>query len=201
VDAAAAAGWTPLALAGCFFDGGATIVQLRAKHLASGPLLELADAVTLLGRSYDAHVIVNDRVDVAVLARAAGAHVGQDDLPPAAARAQLGAGATLGVSTHDERQFARAVGEPVSYVAVGPIFGTRTKDTGYTPVGLEFVRAARGLAPAVPIVAIGGITLDTAPAVLDAGATSVAVIGDLLATGDPRARVESYVKKLARHRV
>jgi thiamine-phosphate pyrophosphorylase len=201
VEAAAAAGWEPLALAGRFFDGGATLVQLRAKRLASGPLLELADALAALGRSYDAQVIVNDRVDVAVLARAAGAHVGQDDLAAADARAQLGAAAILGVSTHDERQFARALEEPATYIAVGPIFGTRTKDTGYTPVGLELVRAARHLGPSVPIVAIGGITLDTAPAVLDAGATAVAVIGDLLATGDPRARVEQYVRKLATHRV
>jgi thiamine-phosphate pyrophosphorylase len=197
VDAAAAAGWAPLALAGRFFDGGATVVQLRAKQLASGPLLELAEALAALGRSHDAHVIVNDRVDVAVLARAAGAHVGQDDLPPVDARAQLGAAAILGVSTHDERQFARALEAPATYIAVGPIFGTRTKDTGYAPVGVDLVRAARRLGPGVPIVAIGGITLDTAPAVLDAGATAVAVIGDLLATGDPRARVEQYLRNLA----
>jgi thiamine-phosphate pyrophosphorylase len=198
---AAAAGWAPLALAARLFDGGATVIQLRAKHLPSGPLLELAGALVTLARRYDAHVIVNDRVDVAVLAGAAGAHVGQDDLAPADARGQLGPGAILGVSTHDERQFARALQEPVTYIAVGPIFGTRTKDTGYTPLGLEFVRAARTLGPAIPIVAIGGITLDTAPAVLDAGATAVAVIGDLLATGDPRARVEQYVQELARLRL
>jgi thiamine-phosphate pyrophosphorylase len=197
VDAAAAAGWAPLALAGCFFDGGATTVQLRAKQLASGPFLELADALVLHGRPYGAQIIVNDRVDVAVLSRAAGVHVGQDDLPPADARAQVGPAAVLGVSTHDERQFTRALHERATYVAVGPVFGTRTKDTGYAPVGLDLVRAARRLAPACPIVAIGGITLETAPAVIEAGATAVAVIGDLLATGDPRARVSEYVKKLA----
>jgi thiamine-phosphate pyrophosphorylase len=172
-------------------------VQLRAKQLASGPLLELADALVSLARPYEAHVIVNDRVDVAVLARAAGAHVGQDDLPPAAARAQLGPEAILGVSTHDEQQFTLALEAPVAYIAVGPIFGTRTKETGYAPVGLELVRAARRLGPSVPLVAIGGITLDTAPAVLGAGATAVAVIGDLLSTGDPRARVGQYLQNLA----
>jgi thiamine-phosphate pyrophosphorylase len=81
------------------------------------------------------------------------------------------------------------------------VFGTRTKDTGYAAVGLELVRAARALGPAIPIVAIGGITIETAPAVLEAGATTVAVIGDLLATGDPRARVDQYVKKLGSYRV
>ena len=197
MDAAAAAAWAPLVLAAQFFDGGATVVQLRAKQLASGPLLALAESLVALARPYGAQVIVNDRVDVAVVSGAAGAHVGQDDLAPADARAQLGPGAILGVSTHDEEQLARALQAPVTYMAVGPIFGTRTKDTGYAPVGLDLVRAARRLAPASPLVAIGGITLDTAPTVLDAGATAVAVIGDLLATGDPRARVAEYLRKLA----
>jgi len=201
VDAAAAAGWAPLDLAARFFEGGATLVQLRAKRLASGPLLDLSLALVALGRPYGAEVVVNDRVDVAVLSRAAGAHVGQDDLAPADARAQLGPDAILGVSTHDSSQFARAMQEPASYIAVGPVFGTRTKDTGYAPVGLELVRAARRLGPAVPIVAIGGITLETAPSVLDAGATAVAVIGDLLAGGDPAARTRAYLQALARDRL
>ena len=201
MDAAAAAGWAPLDLAARFFEGGASLVQLRAKHLASGPLLELSEALVALGRSYGAEVVVNDRVDVAVLSRAAGAHVGQDDLAPSDARAQLGPDAILGVSTHDSSQFARAMQEPASYVAIGPVFGTRTKDTGYAPVGLELVRAARRLGPAVPIVAIGGITLETAPSVIDAGATAVAVIGDLLGSGDPAARTRAYLQTLARDRL
>jgi thiamine-phosphate pyrophosphorylase len=201
VDAAAAAGWAPVALAARFFDGGATLVQLRAKHLASGPLLELSEALVALGRPYGAQVIVNDRVDVAVLSKAAGAHVGQDDLAPSDARAQLGPGAIVGVSTHDAAQFARAMQAPVTYIAVGPIYGTRTKDTGYAAVGLDLVRAARRLAPAVPIVAIGGITLQTAPSVLDAGATAVAVIGDLLGSGDPASRTRAYLQALARDRL
>jgi thiamine-phosphate pyrophosphorylase len=201
VDAAAAAGWAPLALAGRFFDGGATMVQLRAKHLASGPLLELSEALVALGRPYGATVIVNDRVDVAVLSRAAGAHVGQDDLAPADARAQLGRDAILGVSTHDAAQFARALSQPATYVAVGPVFATQTKDTGYAAVGLDLVRAARRLAPSVPIIAIGGITLETAPSVLDAGATAVAVIGDLLAAGDPAARTRAYLRTLGENRL
>jgi len=201
VDAAAAAGWAPLDLAARFFEGGATLVQLRAKRLASGPLLDLSLALVALGRPYGAEVVVNDRVDVAVLSRAAGAHVGQDDLAPADARAQLGPDAILGVSTHDSSQFARAMQEPASYIAVGPVFGTRTKDTGYAPVGLELVRAARRLGPAVPIVAIGGITLETAPSVLAAGATAVAVIGDLLGSGDPASRTRAYLQSLARDRL
>ena len=167
-------------------------MQLRAKQLASGPLLDLCDAVVALGRPYGARVIVNDRVDLAVLSGAAGAHVGQDDLAAADARAQLGPAAILGCSTHDAAQIARAAAQPISYIAVGPIFGTRTKATGYEPVGLDLVRTARRLAPGMPIVAIGGITLATAASVLDAGATAVAVIGDLVAGGDPAAQVASY---------
>ena len=107
----------------------------------------------------------------------------------------------IGYSTHSAEQIAGAVSQPVSYVAVGPVFGTRTKDTGYHAVGLELVAAAARAAGARPVVAIGGITLDTAPAVLRAGATAVAVIGDLLSTGDPAGRARDYLRTLLQHRV
>jgi len=181
-----------MALLEAFLAGGATVIQLRAKQLPSGPFLELCDAAVGLGAGRGARVIVNDRVDLAVLSRAAGAHVGQDDVQPGDARLQLGPAAILGRSTHDETQIAGAALEPVTYIAVGPIFGSNTKATGYQPVGLELVRAARRLAPAFPIVAIGGITLDNARAVIDAGATAVAVISDLVTAGDPAARIASY---------
>ena len=151
--------------------------------------------------AYDAAVIVNDRADLARLSGAAGVHVGQDDLPPAAVRAVVGADAIVGYSTHDITQIEAAAREPVTYVAIGPVFGTRTKNTGYEAVGLEMVRTAHRLAQGRPVVAIGGITLETAASVLDAGATSVAVISDLLAGGDPRARVAAYVQRLAQNRV
>lgn len=143
-------------------------------------------------------MIVNDRADLAAISRAAGVHIGQDDLSPAAARALVGADAIVGFSTHTLEQIAAAVGEPVSYIAVGPVFGTRSKDTGYEAVGLDRVTAAARLAGDIPVVAIGGITLDTASAVLAAGAASVAVIGDLLAGNDPAARVAAYRRTLER---
>lgn len=189
---ATAAGWRPLDLARAFLDGGATIIQLRAKTLESGPFLGLCDALVAAATPAGARVIVNDRADLAQLSGAAGVHVGQDDLPPAAARALLGPTAIVGCSTHSVAQIAQALREPVSYIAVGPVFGTRTKDTGYEAVGLDLVRAARAAAGDTPVVAIGGITIDTAASVLAAGATSVAVISDLLAGGDPAARVASY---------
>jgi len=201
VDVSERAGWTPLDLARAFLDGGARLIQIRAKHLSSGAFLSLADDIVRLARDCDARIVVNDRVDVARMSDAAGVHVGQDDMPPAEARALLGPDAMIGFSTHSPAQLAAAVREPVTYVAVGPVFGTQTKETGYTPVGLELVRHAVEQSAGLPVVAIGGITLDRAASVLAAGATNVAVISDLLTGGDPAARVRAYVKDLAQHRV
>jgi thiamine-phosphate pyrophosphorylase len=156
-------------------------------------------AVVARAAASNAIVIVNDRSDIARLAGAAGVHVGQDDLLPADARTILGPSAIVGLSTHTRAQIAAAVVEPVSYVAVGPVFGTATKDTGYTAVGIELVRRAAdaALQHGLPVVAIGGITLARARSAIDAGAASVAVISDLLATGDPAARVRAYLEALA----
>jgi len=103
----------------------------------------------------------------------------------------------IGVSTHDEAQVREALLQPVSYLATGPVFDTRTKDTGYVAVGLDAVRRTAAAAGGRPVVAIGGITLATAPAVLAAGASAVAVIADLLATGNPSTRVRDYLAVLA----
>jgi thiamine-phosphate pyrophosphorylase len=194
VDVCRSAGWAPLDLARALLDGGARLIQLRAKTMDSGPFLELADAAVRLATEAGGRIIVNDRVDIARLSNAAGVHVGQEDLPPVAAREQLGPDAIVGYSTHSVPQIEEALRQPLSYLAVGPIFGTRTKDTGYSAVGLELVAAAVRLAGGLPVVAIGGITLDNARSVLDAGAASVAVISDLLATGDPADRTRSYLQ-------
>ena len=169
---------------------------MRAKQLASASFLDLCDAAVARASSYGALVIVNDRVDLARMSGASGVHVGQEDLAPAAARELLGQAAVIGLSTHAVSQVEAALIEPISYVAVGPVFGTRTKETGYAAVGLDFVRAGARLAGTLPVVAIGGITLDNAASAIDAGAASVAVITDLLATGDPKARVAAYLQRL-----
>lgn len=205
-DAAARAGWTLTDLADACLTGGARWLQLRAKAIPGGELLELAERIQALARAKGGLLIVNDRADVARLSGAGGVHVGQDDLPPVAARAIIGAGSVLGFSTHTEAQIDAAMILPVNYIAIGPVFGTTTKHTGYTAVGLDRVRyAAEAVArgslrdgdPTRGVVAIGGITLDTAPAILAAGATAVAVITDLLVTGDPESRVRAYVERLA----
>jgi thiamine-phosphate pyrophosphorylase len=153
--------------------------------------------VVRLAQPYDAAVIVNDRVDLAMMARAAGVHVGQDDLPVATARALLGPEAIVGCSTHTVDQIEGALATAATYIAIGPVFGTTSKETGYEAIGLDLVRQAAARAGERPVVAIGGITLDTAPAVIAAGASCVAVISDLLAGGDPAVRVRRYCELLA----
>jgi thiamine-phosphate pyrophosphorylase len=195
VHIASKAGWKPLDLGRAFLDGGARVLQLRAKDLPSGAFLELADALVTLTGDYEAIVIVNDRVDVARLSGADGVHVGQEDLPPGAAREQLGPEAVVGFSTHTVAQIEAALREPVSYIAVGPVFGTSTKETGYSAVGLDLVAAATRMNGLRPVVAIGGVTLANARSAIDAGASSVAVISDLL-VGDPAERVKAFLRTL-----
>ena len=197
VDLAAQRQVPVIDLARSYFDGGARIVQLRAKVLASAPFLDQAERLVGLAEPYDARVIVNDRADIALLAKAAGAHVGQEDLPPAAVRRLLGPEAVIGYSTHTVAQIEAAVREPVTYIAIGPVFGTATKATGYQPVGLGLVAEAARIARGLPVVAIGGITLDTAPQVIAAGASGVAIISDLLVGDDPAARVAAYCRVLS----
>jgi thiamine-phosphate diphosphorylase len=171
---------------------------LRGKTMSSARLLEEASAIAALAREAGAVFIVNDRADIAQLSGAGGVHVGQDDLAPAAVRRIVGDRAIVGLSTHTVEQMDAALRAPIDYVAIGPVFGTSTKDTGYGAIGLPLVRdaAARAKAAGLPLVAIGGITLDRAAEVIDAGAASVAVIGDLVATGDPAARVRAYLGRL-----
>ena len=187
------AGWQPVALARAFLEGGAHCIQVRAKTLSSDRFLDLCDEIAAAARSYRAVIVINDRVDLALMSGAPGVHVGQDDLPVGAARTLLGPHAIVGYSTHSVNQIEQAADQPVSYIAVGPVFPTLTKHTGYEQVGVGLVADAVRRSRGVPVVAIGGITLDRAPSVWAAGASSVAVISDLLTSGDPRARVAAYL--------
>jgi thiamine-phosphate pyrophosphorylase len=184
----------PLEILDAFLAGGARLIQLRDKSPSSAARLELADQAVLRVRAVRGRLIVNDRADIAAMAGADGVHVGQDDLAVADARRVVGAGAIVGISTHEQAQVEEAVRTDATYVAVGPVYGTSTKDTGYSARGLDLVRfaAARGR----PVVAIGGITLARAPEAIAAGASSVAVISDLL-TDDPAAMVRRFVDRLA----
>jgi thiamine-phosphate pyrophosphorylase len=194
-----ARGIEPLALADACLRGGARLLQLRHKPVAAGDgsqaFLALATELAERARAYDAELIVNDRADIARLADAGGVHVGQEDMPVDDVRRVLGAEGIVGLSTHTEAQVDEALRTTATYVAVGPVFGTSTKDTGYAPRGLELVRyaARRGK----PIVAIGGVTLDNAASVIEAGASSVAVITDILTGGDAEARVRAFLEALS----
>lgn len=192
-DVAAAHGWTVPDLARAVIDGGGRLLQVRARRLGGAELLDLCEQVARIGEGAAALVVVNDRADLAALSGAAGVHVGQDDLPPGAVRRIVGPDALVGWSTHTVAQVDAARDLPVSYVAVGPVFETTTKDTGYAPVGCALVREAAARLAGCPVVAIGGITLERAPEVVSAGAASVAVVSDLFTGGDPAARTRELV--------
>ena len=215
-DLTIARGHTPERLAAGWLEAGVRLFQLRAKSLPSGQFLELAERLAALAREAGAIFIVNDRVDVARLAGASGVHVGQQDLSPVDARRVLPSPAAIGLSTHTAAQIRAALDQPVdlAYIAFGPVFETRSKERPDPIVGLEGVRLARATIPATipgfsrnpvssaqyPLVAIGGITIERAAAVLDAGATSVAVIADLI-DDQPERRARAFLRELGSGRV
>jgi thiamine-phosphate pyrophosphorylase len=164
--------------AAAVLDAGAGILQIRHKGHWSREVFEAAREAARLCREAGVDLIVNDRADFALLL-GAGLHVGQDDLPPRECRKLLGREAILGFSSHDAAQLAAAGGEPVDYVAIGPIFATTSKSNPDPVVGVRELQNLRTLVEC-PLVAIGGITLQNAPEVISAGADSVAVIGGLL---------------------
>jgi thiamine-phosphate pyrophosphorylase len=161
--------------------GGARLIQLREKRSPSGDFYKSALAAARIAHDCGIRVVINDRVDIALAVKADGVHLGQDDLPPENARAILGDDAIIGFSTHSVEQARRAMSMPVDYIAIGPIFQTKTKES---PVGLDGLRRVRDAIGDLPLVAIGGITIDNIGPVFDAGADCVAVIGALLSEPD-----------------
>jgi thiamine-phosphate pyrophosphorylase len=164
--------------AAAFLDAGAGILQIRHKRHWSRAFFESARTVARLCREAGATLIVNDRADFALLLDA-GLHVGQDDLPPRDARRLMGPDVPIGFSSHNPSQLCAAGGEPVDYVALGPIFPTASKLNPDPVTGVEEIRRCRPLIEK-PLVAIGGITQQNVLDVLRAGADSVAVIAGLL---------------------
>ena len=175
--------------------GGATLVQLRDK--TSSPLdfyLE-AEVAVRAARQRGIKIVINDRVDIAKALHADGVHLGQDDLPPAAAREILGTNAIIGFSTHNPAQAKIATSYPVDYIAIGPVFPTATKGASDPTVGLETVALLREVLGSMPLVAIGGITLENSNSVLDAGADALAVIGDIWhSSRSPTAQVKLFLE-------
>jgi len=162
-------------------DAGVTLLQYRDKLGSEEKILRNAEIITEIFRGSDATLVMNDSP---ALARQAGwnaVHVGQSDAAITAARTALSPPALVGCSTHTEQQVAAADAAGADYIAIGPVFATSTKRNAEPVVGLEGVRRARALTTR-PLVAIGGITLENAASVIDAGADSIAVIGALLQT-------------------
>lgn len=157
-------------------DAGARILQYRHKDAWKQAHFDEAKAVAKLCHEAGVLFVLNDRADFARLLGAA-LHVGQDDLPPAAAR-RIISDEVMGFSTHNREQLQRGNQEPVEYLSIGPIFATSSKDRPDPVIGVEALRSLRELTEK-PLVAIGGIGLANAREVIDAGASSVAVISGL----------------------
>ena len=181
----------PVSLAQALFDGGARLVQVRNKKASARELFNQVESI-LKRAPADASVIVNDRVDVARITGAAGVHLGQSDIGVVEARRILGPDQIIGFSTHNLDQALAASKLPADYIAVGPIFPTSTKLDAEPVVGLEKL-ATICKAVQKPVVAIGGIRLENAAEVLAAGPHSIAVVSDLLAAADIRARVREWI--------
>jgi len=163
-------------------EGGIRLLQLRVKAMSAAEFFQLAHTARTLTRSYACRLIINDRVDIALACAADGVHLGQEDLPLHAARKVMG-DKMIGVSTHEVEQAREAERGGADYIGFGPMFGTTTKDTGYSARGLEMLSRIRD-AVTIPIVAIGGITEGNVNEVWQAGADSAAIISDLLGVDD-----------------
>jgi thiamine-phosphate pyrophosphorylase len=170
-------------------------MQYRNKTAPARELLETSrNLASILIRS-NVSFIVNDRPDVAAIAGADGVHVGQDDLAPDSARSVVGREKLVGVSTHNLAQFRQAAATSADYIAVGPIFATASKANPDPVVGTELIQRVRALTDK-PIVAIGGIALETAPSVIEAGADCVCVVSDILRAPDCARRAKQYLQEL-----
>ena len=170
---------------------GAGTVQLRAKDLTPAQALALVrEALAAAGA---ARLVVNDYWQAAIEAGARHVHLGQDDLEDADVGAIRRAGLTLGLSSHDEAELDMALGHEPDYVALGPIYPTTAKVVPFAPQGLARIGEWKKRLGKRPLVAIGGITLERAPAVYAAGATSIAVITDFTKADDPDARVRAWL--------
>ncbi len=175
--------------------GGVRLLQLRVKQQPTQDFVSLATAVQRICHGSQCTLIINDRVDVALAVEADGVHLGQEDLPLTAARKIVGGEKIIGVSTHTAQQALTAEQEGADYIGFGPLFGTTTKATGYTARGLEQLQEVRQRVH-IPIVAIGGITAERAPAVLQAGADAVALISDIVLAPDIQHRVKTLLRQL-----
>ena len=179
-------------------DAGADIVQLREKRmLETVELVRVASAIVEQLAGGGTKLVVNDRVDVAAAAGAQGVHLGARDLEPACARRLLGAEAWIGATANNVERARRMSREPVDYLGVGPVFRTRSKRDPAPTLGLEGLRQVVRAVDR-PVIAIGGITPESIPEVLGAGAYGVAVLSAVVASPDPGGRIAACAEAIAR---
>jgi thiamine-phosphate pyrophosphorylase len=181
-----------ISLAATWTRAGVELIQLREKQASARKLYADSLALTRLLAPTGVRVVVNDRPEIAAMVGAGGVHIGQEDIPVEAARKVCGSSLWVGVSTHNLEQLRAADRTSADYIAVGPVFPTATKENPDPVVGIELLRAARQLTRK-PLVAIGGITVESAEEIFRAGADSVAVVRDLVAAGDPADRARAYL--------
>jgi thiamine-phosphate pyrophosphorylase len=174
---------------------GVRLLQYRAKNVAAREVLETSRELAELARKEGTSFVVNDRPDLAYLAGADGVHVGQDDLSVEQARGIVGQDRWVGVSTHNPEQFERAAASSADYIAIGPVFATASKANPAPVVGMELLRRLRPLTDK-PIVAIGGIALERAAEVIEAGADSVAVMSAIVGAPDPGEQAKQFLQRL-----
>jgi thiamine-phosphate pyrophosphorylase len=185
----------PVELAAMALEGGAGMVQLRRKNASGRELYEWAIRIQALCRSHDALFIVNDRIDIAGAMQADGVHLGQQDLPAAAARRILGPDAVIGVSASCVSEALQAREDGASYVGLGHIFPTGSKEKPLPPIGTAVIGEV-AKAAGLPVVAIGGIGLEQVPKVMAAGASGIAVISAVTAAEDPAAVTRELVGRI-----
>jgi thiamine-phosphate pyrophosphorylase len=181
-------------LAQAMFDAGVRLLQLRVKDQSTGRFVEIARAVKAAADRAQAQLIINDRADIAKLIDAAGVHLGQEDLPVAAAREILGPTKIIGFSTHNVAQAEAASREGIAdYIGFGPIYPTASKQRPDPVQGLDRLRQIRSRVT-LPIVAIGGITAKTMPEVLAAGADAVAMIAEIVRADDVSTKIRALLE-------
>ena len=185
----------PVAQARGACEGGASVVQLRVKHAPDERALAWGHEIRALTRARGALFVFNDRFDLALLCDADGVHLGQQDLPPQRVPESVRGRLLVGLSTHTLEQARAAGGEPVDYVAFGPVFGTRSKDSEYAPRGVAMLAEVVRITSPRPTVAIGGIDATNAERVVAAGA-ALAVIGAVAGADDPASATRDLLHRL-----
>ena len=175
--------------------GGADTIQFRQKVGTTRELIEIAQQMQTICNRYNVPLIVNDRADIALAVKAKGAHFGQDDMPVAIGRKILSPENIIGASARTEERILKAISEGADYIGFGPIFQTSSKADAEDPKGLEHLRRISEIA-GCPVIAIGGITLQTAASVIRAGAHGIAVISAVCATADPKTATQKLKNEI-----